>query len=165
MNAHSYAKISRRGLLLISGTALLAACSTSGLTRVNTRNTSDRTVESLAKVNALRATRGLPPLVADSAAIDAARYQAARMAQADRMSHLIGMGDSFLDRMKGGKVTLPAAENIATGQETAEAAVQAWIDSPKHLANMLGSYRGLGVALARDPASKNRAYWAMVLSG
>jgi uncharacterized protein YkwD len=66
--------------------------------------------------------------------------------------------------MKGGDVTLPAAENIAAGQDSVARAVQAWIDSPKHLHNMLGNYSGLGVAIARNPASGNRPYWAMVLS-
>ena len=87
------------------------------------------------------------------------------MAKNGKMSHLIGIGDSFLDRMKGQGVALPAAENIAAGQDDAESAYQAWYRSPKHLENMLGSgYRGLGVAVVRNPASGNRPYWAMVLS-
>jgi uncharacterized protein YkwD len=85
------------------------------------------------------------------------------MAKAGQMSHLIGFGDNFGTRMGQSDVTLPAAENIASGQNTVDAAVQAWIDSPKHLKNMLGSYKGLGVAAARS--SDGRNYWAMVLSG
>lgn len=157
-------KSTRRGLVAISAMALLAACSTAGLRRVDTGSATDRTAEFLAGVNAQRATRGLPPLQQDPAAVQAARFQAARMARAGSMTHLIGAGDSFLARMKDGKVTLPASENIASGQAGADAALAAWIASPRHLTNMLGPYRGIGVAVARDAASQNRPYWAMVLS-
>jgi len=61
-------------------------------------------------------------------------------------------------------VRLQAAENIATGQETAERAFQAWVHSPKHLKNMLGPYKGLGVAVSQNSASDNRPFWSMVLS-
>jgi uncharacterized protein YkwD len=84
------------------------------------------------------------------------------MANAEQMTHLIGMGDSFLTRMKRSNVPLPAAENIASGQHSVEDAVQAWIDSQRHLTNMVGSYSGLGVAVAQSSAS--RPYWAMILS-
>ena len=94
----------------------------------------------------------------------AAIAQAKRMARAGEMSHLIGFNDSFGARMKGHGVPLPAAENIAAGQDTVERAVQAWIDSKRHLDNMLGGFNGLGVAVAWDSASGNRPYWAMVLS-
>ena len=59
---------------------------------------------------------------------------------------------------------LPAAENIAEGQKDVGAAVTAWINSPKHLHNMLGKYEGLGVAIARDASSDGKPYWSMVLS-
>jgi uncharacterized protein YkwD len=90
-------------------------------------------------------------------------HQAARMASAGKMRHNIGWRDSFYDRMKGQGVTLPAAENIAVGQKDAERAYDAWYNSPKHLENMLGNYRGLGVAVAQNSSSGNRPYWAMVL--
>ena len=82
------------------------------------------------------------------------------------MEHNIGFGASFLKRMKGMDVSLPAAENIAAGQASAIEAFEAWYRSPKHLENMLGAgYRGLGVAVVSNPDTGNRPYWAMVLSG
>ncbi|MFT4160096.1 CAP domain-containing protein, partial [Shinella sp.] len=101
---------------------------------------------------------------ADGAAQRAAMDQASRMAAAGRMEHNIGLGANFGKRMKGMDVALPAAENIAAGQAGAAEAFEAWRQSPKHLANMLGNYRGLGVAVVSNPASGNRRYWAMVLS-
>jgi len=159
---------SRRGFLVLSGLTLggtgllLAGCSTTAV-MTPTPGSEDDTVAALPMVNTLRASKGLTALSLDTSARKAAGIQAIRMAKAQEMKHLIGFGDDFGARMKKSDVALPAAENIAAGQRSVEAAVQAWIDSPKHLENMLGNYRGLGVAMA--PAKDGRPYWAMVLSG
>ncbi|OLP58271.1 secretion protein [Xaviernesmea oryzae] len=151
-------------LLALGGLSALASCAgrpvppPPGVGR-------DETDTVLGFVNQLRKDKGLTPLSRDPAAVAAARYQAARMAKAGKMAHLLSISDSFHDRMKDGNVKLPAAENIAAGQASAEAAYQAWFHSPKHLENMLGShYSGLGVAVVANPATGNRPYWAMVLS-
>jgi uncharacterized protein YkwD len=115
-------------------------------------------------VNQLRAKNGLPPLSVDPHASAAAIFQAKRMASAGRMKHLMGMTDSFGARVKASGVALPAAENIASGQQSVDAVVTAWINSPHHLENMLGRYSGIGVAVAHNTSSKNLPYWAMVLS-
>ena len=160
--------LARRGFLLVSASALAAiaaGCSTVGVLSPSVGTGRDETEATLVMINRLRADRGLPQLARDRAAARAAMDQANRMASAGRMEHNIGLGANFLKRMKGMDVPLPAAENIAAGQQTAEAAFDAWVRSPKHLENMLGSgYRGLGVAVFTNPASGNRPYWAMVLS-
>ncbi|WP_377295042.1 CAP domain-containing protein [Rhizobium sp. SG2393] len=154
---------SRRLLLCGAGAltlATIAGCATKP--KGPPANGADQTATVLPLINDLRAKRGLSPLSYDPAAARAAEGQAIRMAEARKMAHLIGLTDTFLGRMKGAGVALPAAENIAAGQQSPEAAYQAWVDSPKHLENMLGPYRGLGVALART--ADGRPYWAMVLS-
>ncbi|OCP05072.1 MULTISPECIES: CAP domain-containing protein [unclassified Ensifer] len=159
--------IERRGLLratAILSLGALAGCTTSQVLTSASGTGSDQTGASLGYVNELRKGRGLTPLVQDRAASVAAMNQAARMAKSGKMQHLIGWNDSFYDRMKGQGVTLPAAENIAMGQDDAERAYDAWYKSPRHLENMLGNYRGLGVAVAQNAASDNRPFWAMVLS-
>ncbi|UDF30969.1 UNVERIFIED_ORG: CAP domain-containing protein [Roseateles sp. XES5] len=157
--------LSRRALLATSMAALAAGCSTTSVLAPSAGTGSDQTPASLALVNKLRADRGLSPLALDKAAQRAAMDQASRMAAAGRMEHNIGLGANFLKRMKGMEVPLPAAENIAVGQDGAAAAFEAWYRSPKHLENMLGAgYRGLGVAVVSNPASGGRPYWAMVLS-
>ncbi|GAA4169721.1 CAP domain-containing protein [Shinella granuli] len=144
---------------------LAAGCSTTSVLTPSAGTGSDQTPSSLAFVNKIRAERGLAPLSPDKAAQRAAMDQASRMASAGRMEHNIGFGANFLKRMKGMEVPLPAAENIAAGQDSAAEAFEAWYRSPKHLENMLGTgYRGLGVAVVSNPASGNRPYWAMVLS-
>jgi uncharacterized protein YkwD len=161
---HPFDLIARRGFLLVSGGALvtLAGCT---LTRptVSIAGATDDTRAALPLVNALRQKHGLSSLSASGPTGQAAAEQAVRMAKAGEMKHLIGFGDDFGDRMKRNGVPLPAAENIASGQSNVTDAVQAWIDSPKHLVNMLGNYRAVGVAVARAPAT-SRTYWAMVLS-
>lgn len=156
-------KPSRRHFLLLSGMGLLlAGCSTTSVLAPTT-GADDETAAALPMVNKLRQGRGLSTLTLDTPARKAAAGQAVRMAKAGEMKHLIGFGDDFGNRMKKNDVQLPAAENIASGQNSVDAAVEAWINSPKHLANMLGPYKGLGVAMAR--AGDGRSYWAMVLSG
>lgn len=152
-----------RRAFLAGAAVFVAGCST---TDIVPSAGDDRTEATLPLVNRLRAGRGLPPLVADPAARRAALDQAGRMAGAKKMAHNIGFGADFAKRMKGMGVALPAAENIAMGQESAERAYEAWYRSPKHLENMLDPrFRGLGVAAVSGPASGGRPYWAMVLSG
>lgn len=157
----------RRTLLILSAGSLaaaLAGCRTTDVLPTGDDLAEVQTEGALPIVNTLRQKKGLAGLARKPEAEVAALIQARRMAKAGKMSHLIGFNDSFLDRMKSTEVPLPAAENIATGQDSVERAVQAWIDSKKHLENMLGTYQGLGVAVARHPSSANRPYWAMVLS-
>ncbi|ASY61628.1 hypothetical protein SJ05684_c01580 [Sinorhizobium sojae CCBAU 05684] len=159
----------RRRLILSAGAVIslgfVAGCSTYDGLVPDDGARSDQTEPTLGYVNTLRQGRGLSALARDPAASIAAMHQAVRMARAGKMQHNIGWRDDFYDRMKGQGVTLPAAENIAMGQEDAERAYRAWVTSPSHLKNMLGNYRGLGVAMAQNSASGNRPYWAMVLCG
>ncbi|MDO1580921.1 CAP domain-containing protein [Rhizobium oryzicola] len=155
----------RRGFLLLSGGALLtiAGCSTTRPKPPVTAGATDETAGALPLVNALRAKHKLGSLSASKATAQAAQEQAVRMARAGEMKHLIGFGDDFGTRMRRNDVPLPAAENIASGQKSVTEAVEAWINSKKHLENMLGPYNYVGVAVARS-SSDMRAYWAMVLS-
>ncbi|MGF0537488.1 CAP domain-containing protein [Agrobacterium sp. ES01] len=160
--------MNRRSLIVLFATTaggLLAGCTTTDLLSTNDGPSRDETAASLDLINALRASKGLASVSANRSAQAAALHQAKRMASAGKMSHLIGLSDSFSRRMNASGVPLPAAENIAVGQADAAAAFEAWRRSPKHLENMLGNYRGLGVAVAQNPSSSNRPYWAMVLSG
>jgi uncharacterized protein YkwD len=157
----------RRRLLLLSAggfAAVMTGCRTTDVLSPTDGQSRVETAAALVMVNTLRQSRGLSALRRGAEAEIAAVAQAKRMARAGEMSHLIGFNDSFAARMKGHGVPLPAAENIAAGQDTVERAVQAWIDSKRHLDNMLGNFNGLGVAVAWDASSGNRPYWAMVLS-
>lgn len=149
-------------LAIVGG--LAASCSsmhpTSGVT--------DATIVSdsaIARVNAFRAANGSPPLAVNSHASQAALHQAEKMAAHQEMEHNIGFGANFASRMKRNDVPLPAAENIATGQQSIDAAITAWENSPPHRRNMLDkNYDGVGVAVAKSTVT-GRPYWSMVLTG
>ena len=163
MTDTSFQTLTRRGFVLISAGSVLSACVSVPTNKGMPSGTRDETAAALPMVNELRRSKGLSPLAINGAASSAAAYQAGRMVKAQKMAHLIGLTDSFLIRMKDGSVPLPAAENVAAGQDSVERVVKAWIGSKHHLENMLGPYNGLGVAVAYDAASRNRPYWAMVL--
>ncbi|TCU17954.1 CAP domain-containing protein [Rhizobium sullae] len=159
--------LSRRNLLRFSGLVFLtgvAGCTTAPRMSSTPSDGEDETTAALPLVNQLRAKNGLTALRVDPAASAAAIYQAKRMASAGKMTHLMGMADSFGARVRKSGVQLPAAENIAAGQQSIDAVVTAWINSRHHLENMLGGYNGLGVAVAHNTSSRSVPYWAMVLS-
>ena len=92
------------------------------------------------RTNDARAQRGLAPLAADAALMNASRRQAAWMARNRNLSHGEGV-----------------TENIAMGQSSAAATVADWMRSDGHRANILGSHRRIGVAMAR--AADGTVYW------
>lgn len=58
-----------------------------------------------------------------------------------------------------------AAENIAAGQMTPEAAMTAWVTSPGHCANLMSAeYTEMGVAMASNRHSSMGTYWTQVLA-
>lgn len=64
---------------------------------------------------------------------------------------------------RAGYVWRSVGENIAAGQTTAEAAVQGWIDSPPHCANLMGpQFTEMGVAYAVNLQSPMGIYWAQL---
>ena len=163
MTVHSRRQILAVGLAGLAGAAL-SACSSltpsgdvSGSRIVSTA--------AIGRVNAFREANGQKALEVDRHASHAALAQAKNMAAHQEMEHNIGIGANFARRMKKGDVPLPAAENIATGQQSVEAAVVAWENSPPHRRNMLDSrFTGVGVAVASNTET-GRPYWSMVLTG
>lgn len=124
------------------------------------------TGEALDRVNAFRRAHGREPLRYGRAASKAALEHARTMATNTMMAHNIGFGADFSQRMSRQDVALPAAENIATGQETVARVLHAWEVSESHARNTLDPrFAEVGVAVAFDPANGKEPYWAMVLSG
>jgi uncharacterized protein YkwD len=152
------------GSLAAAGASVLSACTTTAVLAPADQSTiGDVSAEALPLVNAIRARRKLPALKVAPSVISAAQDQAVRMSRYGKMSHFLGSDKSFFARMKRQDVPMPAAENIAAGQQTVEAAVSAWEHSPHHLENMLGRYDSIGVVVARNVGTGNIPYWAMVL--
>jgi uncharacterized protein YkwD len=107
--------------------------------------------------NLERARVGLPPLAYNAILQGVAEAQARRMAAAEDLDHMLG--GSAEDRIAAaGYRYLAASENIGEGERDPAEAVRAWLNSPRHRANVLGDhFRDLGGAMAR--AASGDPYW------
>jgi uncharacterized protein YkwD len=114
----------------------------------------------IAAHNHERAERKLPPLKAEPRLTEAARIHAADMARRQVLSHEGGDGSSPADRVKRQKyVYLATGENIASGQRTVAAVMDAWMNSVDHREHVLGDFNEIGVAVAK--AEDGTPYWCV----
>ena len=99
-------------------------------------------------INQQRANNGLPALKMDSEVQRVARIKAQDMVNNNYFSHTSPTYGSPFDMLKSFKVSYrTAGENIA-GNSSNSGAVNAWMNSPGHRANILNSsfnYTGIGV--------------------
>ena len=93
-----------------------------------------------------------------------AAAHAADMARYSYFSHTGRDGSQVGDRAsRGGYRWRVVGENIAAGQQQADAAVQGWLDSPGHCANIMSpAYTEMGLAFAVNKTSSAGIYWAQV---
>jgi uncharacterized protein YkwD len=95
------------------------------------------TAAALTLVNAHRAAAGCPALRADDQLGRAAALHAQDMVAQGYFSHTSLDGRTFGDRVTAQGYPRPGGENIAAGQKTAQAVVDAWMASEGHRANIL----------------------------
>lgn len=110
-------------------------------------------------VNQERAKKGLMMLSANSMLSKVARYKSTDMATKNYFSHTSPTYGSPFKMMENFGVKFSAAgENIAYGQPTAQAVMNAWMNSPGHRSNILNpTYNRIGVGAAKN---KNGViYW------
>jgi len=105
-----------------------------------------------------------PPLTMNIFAQYAARLHSLDMAQENYMDHVSLDGRTFDQRLQqaGYDGDTPWGENIARGQRTAQAVVDAWMTSPGHCSNIMSSdFRVMGVGYAWSDREDDRfkAYW------
>ncbi|MCE3553030.1 CAP domain-containing protein [Pseudonocardia sp. RS11V-5] len=107
--------------------------------------------EVVALTNRARAEAGCAALTTDARITRAAQAHSDDMAARDYFEHDSPEGRSFADRVAAAGYPAPGAENIAMGQRTAQAVVQAWLDSPGHRRNIEDcSLTTIGVGLSTD---------------
>jgi len=96
----------------------------------------------------------------------AALRHARDMAKHSFMAHIGRDGSTPAARVTAaGYVWRAVGENVASGASTAEQAVEDWIKSPGHCANLMSkSYTDMGVAFAVNPASAAGIYWSQVFA-
>lgn len=116
--------------------------------------------------NEVRRQNGLSDLTINAQLQSAAQQHTQNMAYQDFFSHTGQDGTQPWDRgVNAGYDYRNYGENIAAGQRTPEEVVQAWVDSPGHLANILNpAFTEIGVGyeyLQSDPGNLvYNSYWA-----
>lgn len=114
--------------------------------------------------NVERSKAGLFALRASERLMQAAQWHADQMARAGRLEHVLSGGQYPRpeDRLAAAGYQWSAyAENIAMGQSTPAAAMDSWIRSSGHRANILStSVTEIGIGFARDSAG--RPYYVQV---
>ncbi|NUS12885.1 MAG: CAP domain-containing protein [Streptomyces sp.] len=102
----------------------------------------------LSLVNKERSTAGCKPLTASSSLDGLAQAFSDDMAARGFFDHTDPDGNDPWARAKARGITDLGGENIARGQATAEAVMDAWMNSPGHRANILNcDYTTLGVGI------------------
>jgi uncharacterized protein YkwD len=114
--------------------------------------------------NAERTRAGLSPLHENSGLMYAAQLQSEQMESASRLDHVL-RGAPYPnppDRLAAANYAWEAyGENVAMGQRSGAEVVSAWMNSPRHRANILNPrYTELGIGYALDRAG--RPYYAQV---
>jgi len=117
--------------------------------------------EVLDLVNDERAAHGLHPLSYDHQLAEAARDHSEDMAIQDYFSHTSLDGRIPNDRISDAGYSYNTyGENIAAGYRTPEAAMNGWMTSPGHRANILGvNFCDIGVGYAYQAGSEYGHYW------
>jgi uncharacterized YkwD family protein/spore coat assembly protein SafA len=113
-------------------------------------------------VNQERAKQGLSPLTHNWELSRVARTKSMDMRDRGYFSHTSPTYGSPFDMMKSFRINYRSAgENIAQGQSTPQAVVQAWMNSPGHRANILSTkYTQIGVGYASG--GSGRHYWTQM---
>jgi len=143
---------------------------------VTSKSGSDPAHEVLALTNAFRATGGTcggqsfapsQALLWDEKLAASAMKHAQDMANRAFFDHINPDGIPPERRMQSaGWTTFPMGENIAAGQTSPAAVVQAWKESPGHCINLLRStYRHVGIAYYFTDKTPYKHYWVQNFGG
>ena len=108
-----------------------------------------------------------PPVTWNGRLALAALGHSSNMAEVRYFSHNEKDGSDPADRAtRAGYTWRLVGENIASGNRSPQEAVQAWLDSPGHCANIMNpGFTEMGAAYAINPANENRTpYWTQVFA-
>ncbi len=118
----------------------------------------------VSSVNRHRTAVGLTPLVVDSRLTSAAQSHANDMASRRVMSHTGSNGSNAGQRIAVyGYGAAMWAENVAAGYATAADAVNAWMNSSGHRANIVNNQL-VNIGVAAATGSNGIVYWSMVFA-
>lgn len=121
------------------------------VSRDGTQDSGDPQQQVVELVNAERAEAGCAPVRVDDRLVASAQSHSDDMAAGRYLSHTSRDGRSFDQRIEDAGYPAPAAENIAMGMSTADAVMQAWMDSEGHRRNILNcDITAIGVGVNSD---------------
>ncbi|MFN6514193.1 MAG: CAP domain-containing protein [Nostoc sp. CreGUA01] len=161
------------GTLLFSGGAIATSITEPTLMPISSHISSDTveiaqsTINTAAieqsvftQINNYRSSKGLPKLTRNSTIDNQARIHSQNMA-----SKKVAFGHTgFQERLKAMRISYTgAAENVAYNKgysDPATQAVQGWLKSPGHLANIVGNYNLTGVGVASN--SQGQIYFTQI---
>lgn len=161
------------GFLVVCLALVTAACSMSGgrdgmfTSAIAVREGTVDASEAAALISRYRQSHGLSGVVVDPTLMGIAQAHSRRMAEANKMAHVLPGQGSFGQKLRsGGWTGGPAAENVAAGQDSLTEVLQSWRKSPGHNKNLL--YPGvtmIGIAVAIAPGTRYEKFWTLVLGG
>jgi uncharacterized protein YkwD len=125
-------------------------------------------MQMLALINDFRAGRGLEPLVLSEPLGSAATHKSEAMAREGYLAHVspAGVAPRALVTEHGYRHNTTIGENIAAGQESAEATFAQWRDSPPHRELMLDeAFAAVGIARAYNVETPYDWYWTAEFGG
>ena len=118
----------------------------------------DAEIAAIEETNRQRAMQNLPPLEVDLNLTLTARDHSKDMATHGFFAHESPLPGKTTFRDRAARFSVEAAgENIFVGSTEGKDAVEAWMNSDGHRANILGSHSRIGVALARS--ADGTVYW------
>jgi uncharacterized protein YkwD len=155
----------RMVVLAVMGGAMCAVCPAVAWAQTPQTANAPEVEPVLASLMALhnqeRSRAGLPALTMDAKLMQAAQIQAQYMARSNQATHQGPDGTTPAQRVQQqGYHAMRVAENVADGQATAEAVLQAWLHSPPHRQNILGPFAEIGAA--RATSADGVPYWCVV---
>jgi uncharacterized protein YkwD len=102
------------------------------------------------------------PLALAPALTSAALLHAQEMAKRRELTHTGADGsDSGVRITRAGYAWRASGENVAAGQQDADAVVRAWLESPGHCATLMGPhFTEMGIGFALAPGQNPGIYWA-----
>lgn len=158
------------GLFVCVCTLLVAACGTTaptdtetpGLVTISPSSPIDQAIVDL--TNQERMRQGLGTLRMEARLSQAARLQAEQLVRAGRLDHVLPEAEYPRpeDRLAAAGYPWQAyGENLAFGYRDARSAVDGWMNSPGHRANIVGAaFTEIGAGHATD--ANGRIYYAQV---
>jgi len=106
----------------------------------------------LAGTNAARSANGLSALALHDQLNNSAQAKAQHMADNNYWAHVAPDGTQpWYFFGQAGYVYIRAGENLAYGFGTSQGAVDGWMNSPSHRANILGNYADVGFGIVNVP--------------